>query len=153
MGLSFRPSQQFPSSFRCIEICFLHQSRPRSRSQSLSILIYFGSHTSSISSSPFFCLCYSFFLFFSFFSPHTCGNGPAASWYLYRYVWWRIVRREAAVLATVASSIRYLEEGCRCCLREGLRNPSPINQSILIQYLEYRNFRILNKRALVLGCR
>ena len=52
------------------------------------------------------------------------------------------------LLATVASSIRYLEEGCRCCLREGLRNPSPINQSILIQYLEYRNFRILNKRAL-----
>ena len=153
MGLSFRPSQQFPSSFRCIEICSLHQSRPRSRSQFLSILIYFGSHTSSNSSSPFCCLCYSFFLFFSFFSPIPVAMAlPPAGTYI-DMSGGGLYDEKQQLLATVASSIRYLEEGCRCCLREGLRNPSPINQSILIQYLEYRNFRILNKRALVLGCR
>jgi len=88
-------------------------------------------------------LCACVILFsYSFLSylTHTWGNGLAASplAYLYRYAWWSVLYdEEQQQLATVASSIRYKEEGCCCRLREGLRNPSPINQSNIDQYLEY----------------
>ncbi len=100
---------------------------------------YFGSHTSSpISTSPFrACVIPSSYSFLSYLT-HTCGKPcrPASGLLIsISFTCRRVVRREATALAKVASSIKYKEEGCRCCSTRRASRFKPLQSISIDQYL------------------
>ena len=132
MGLSFR-SQQSPSSFVYRKLLLRHHDHDHDPQFSPAPpSSYFGSHT-SIYLSFFSRACvipFSYSFFFSLISPIPAAAMALPSlWPTYID---RFVRREAAALATVASSIRYEEEGRSSLLFTRRASRSKPHQSILI---------------------